>query len=106
MPVSTIQSISIMSGFVLLSIGLYITWKRKGPLGLTDIIELTIYSFVSGASVGVFINATYYALWGEIFPGESMQSLIQIIEIGAVVLAIGSFYVYVRKVRSRPEDQK
>jgi len=47
-----------------------------------------------------FINATWYTFTGEIFPGESMQSLIHILEIGAVVLVIGAFLAYAKKLRS------
>lgn len=81
-------------------LGLGIKLRERKEVSLSDTIEFAVYSFVFGGSLGVFINATYYTFTGELFPGESMQSLIQVLEIGAVVAVLGAFLAYMKKLRS------
>ena len=64
----------------------------------------TFAIFSSKASIGLCFSATYYVFTGEIFPGESMQSLITILEAGAVIPVIGALYPYLKKLRELPEE--
>ncbi len=80
--------------------------KNKISLDLGELLVVAFYSFIAAGAFGTLLSATWYYFAGQFFPRESLESLTQTIQIGAVLLFLAGIFVYYRKIKALVRGQQ